>query len=204
MATTHRSGQTLQPGQGSFSASYLRAENLEDPHEESVQLICVDARVGATRGFDVGFGHSLDVSEVNENRFSTVWGDMRWQLSNYENTVGKPTFSMGFMKGYVYHEDVKIHITTFPFWLSIPASDYVTAYCLYRHELISDCFIPTSLMGPRRMLVLGAEFALNPPSSDRWTPKVGLSIGTYNALAGGDGDPGLTINVGFTFDSPYR
>lgn len=33
---------------------------------------------------------------------------------------------------------------------------------------------------------------------------IGFAIGTFNSLAGGDGDNGLILNFGFTLESPVR
>lgn len=205
IATTHRSAKTLDPGQFSLSGSYLRAENLEEGDAEPVQLIALDSRFGLIRGLDMGFMHTWDVSKDNENMYATYWGDFKVQLTNRDNITGKPIFSLGLMKGHVYHEDAKYHITTFSPMLSIPIDEYVTPFMIYRHELIRQKkFLPDDFDDPRRMFVLGMEVNLLKPAPKRWIPKLGLSIGTYNSLDGGEGDDGLTLNFGLSIDSPQR
>jgi len=204
IASSHRTARTLDGGQVSVSGSYLRAENLDESDATPIQLFALDARLGATRGMDFGIMHTWDISSDNGNQFATFWGDFKVQLTNRDNIVGQPIFSLGLMKGYVYPEGSDVHITSFPLMLSLPVSETVTPTLMYRHELVSEDFIPSSFSDPRSTFSLGAEFCLQKPSTDNWTPKLGISVGTFNSLAGGDGDRGLILNLGFSIDAPLR
>lgn len=204
IASSVRTARTLHTGQASIGGSYLRAEDAERIGQTPVQLLSLDGRIGITEGLDGGIMHTWDLTQGNENKYATIWGDVKWQLTNLDNSVGKPIFSLGLMKGYVYDESVKLHITTLPIMLSVPVSDYVTPTLTYRHELISEDFIPQSLEDPRSTWSLGAEINLTKPDETKWIPKVGFAIGTFNSLMGGDsGDRGLIFNVGLTVDSPW-
>lgn len=204
IASSHRTARTLDEGQVSFGGSYLRAEDTEDSKATPIQLLAIDGRVGVARGLDFGLMHTWDITEKNENQFATMWGDVKVQLSNRDNIIGKPIFSLGLMKGYVYDQNIKDHITSVPFMLSVPVSDYLTPTLMYRHEIISRDFVPSSLDNPRSTWSLGMEIDLMKPSSQSWTPKLGLSVGTFNSLTGGPGDRGLILNVGLSVDSPRK
>jgi hypothetical protein len=204
IASAHRSGRTLDSGQFSVSGSYLRAENMEESDAEQVQLVALDGRFGLIRGLDMGVMHTWDISKDNDNMFATFWGDFKVQLTNRDNLIGRPIFSTGLMKGYVYDENAELHITTLPVWLSIPVNEYLTPYFMYRFEKVSDDFMPEDLEDERSTFVLGTEINLVRPTPHRWMPKLGLSIGTFNSLMGGEGDRGLTLNLGLCVDSPRR
>jgi hypothetical protein len=204
IASTHRGPQTLAPKQASLGAGYTRAENLEESNAEPVQLVALDARLGLEKGVDAGLMHTWDISSGNENAFATVWGDIKFQVCNKDNITGRPIFSFAIQKGYIYDEEIDAHITSIPLMLGFPVNDNVTPFLLYKHELFSEDFFPEILEGPRRTFALGVEMNLRRPESGKWTPKMGVCVGRFNALAGGDGDPGLIINVGFSIDSPVE
>ncbi len=205
IATSHRSGKTLRPGQASFSVSYLQAENLEESGTEPVRLFAADARFGVARGFDLGLMHTWDLTQDNENAFATGWFDLKGQLTNLENDMGQPIFTIGIRKGYVYDDEIDTHITCLPLTLSVPVSSRVTPFFTYRHEIFSEGFLPSELEGPRRSFILGCEIDASRDARDRWSPLLGFNIGTFNGLAGGDEeDRGLTLNVGVGVTSPGR
>ena len=204
IASAHRSGKVLDPGQVSMSGSYLRAENTEEPDATPVQLLAADCRVGVFRGFDLGVMHTWDVSQHNENRYATIWSDFKVQLTNRDNRLRRPIISTGLMKGYVYHSDAELHITTLPLMLSFPVNQRVTPFFTYRFEKVSDDFVPDDLEDERSTFLLGMEFNLIRPRPGEWTPKLGVSVGTFNSLMGGEGDRGLTLNLGLCLDSPMR
>ena len=201
IASMHRSAKTLDQGQYSFSGSYLRAENLDESDAEPIQLGSFDARMGVTKGVDLGLMHTWDFSKDNENRYATFWGDVKFQLTNKENTIYQPIFSTGLMKGYVYDEHAKYHITTLPLMFSIPVSEKNIPFFVYRYEIISKDFIPDDFENPRHTFALGMEMALGSPDSKSVIPKLGFSIGHFNSLLGGEGDSGLILNLGFMFDT---
>jgi hypothetical protein len=203
IATTHRSAKTLEPGQFSLGAGYVQAENLEES-TDSIQLVSVDARVGTGRGFDMGLMHTWDVTSENEGVFATFWGDCKWQLTNREYLFNKIILSTGLMKGYVYDEEAKFHITTLPVYLSLPLNERFTPYFIYRFELIGEEFIPSSLRNPRHTFALGVEANLWKYDPTRIMPKLGLSIGTMNSLLGGSGDQELIFNLGLSIDTPIK
>jgi hypothetical protein len=141
------------------------------------------------------------VTDGNEGSFNTVWGDVKVQITNRDNAVGSPILSLGLQKGYVY--DPEIHVTSLPAMLSVRLNSSLTATALYRFELLSDGFIPSSVENPRHVLGLGFSAALADETSGNWIPRVGLFVGTFNSLTGDpDGDNGLIMNLGLSFDSP--
>jgi hypothetical protein len=204
IASMHRSGKTLDPGQASFSASYVRAEDLDNSNAEPVQLVAVDSRFGIANGMDIGLAHTWDVSKGNNNTYATFWGDVKFQLTNKDNQIGKPIFSSGLMKGYIYDKNAKLHVTTIPVILSLPVSDRMTPFIIYRYELIRNDFIPGDLKNPRHTFAVGIEMSLSEPTIGKPTSKIGFSIGTFNSLTGGKGDNGLTLNLGLIFDTPRK
>ncbi len=205
IASSVRTAKTLHSGQASIGASYLRAEDAQSSGETPVQLLSLDGRIGITKGLDGGIMHTWDITQGNKNTYATIWGDVKWQLTNLDNSAGKPIISLGLMKGYVYDESAMFHVTTLPIMLSLPINDYVTPTLTYRHELIGKEFIPLSLEDPRSTWSLGAEINLTKPNQTKWIPKVGFAIGTFNSLMGGEsGDRGLIFNIGLTVDSPWR
>jgi hypothetical protein len=201
IASSIRSAKTVQPGQASLSGGYMRAIDLEESDADPLDLLDLNGRVGLGRGVDFGIAHTFDLTADNESQFNTIWADVKVQLSNRDNEIGEPTFSLGFMKGIVY--DPELHITTLPLMLSIPVSEYITPTLQYRFSLISGDFFPTSFEDPRHVVTLGAEFNLTKPNPENWTPKIGFAVGFFNSLTGGEGDSGLTLNLGFILDSPF-
>ncbi|HSD64006.1 MAG TPA: hypothetical protein VLB50_09410, partial [Ignavibacteriaceae bacterium] len=73
----------------------------------------------------------------------------------------------------------------------------------YRITFLSDGFIPEDFENPRHEVTIGLEYSFNNQNTDKWNPKIGFAIGTFNSLAGGDGDQGLILNLGFTLESPF-
>ncbi|MFC1563612.1 hypothetical protein ACFL6G_01690 [candidate division KSB1 bacterium] len=204
IASMHRSGKTLDAKQASFSGSYLRANNLEESDAEPVKLIALDSRLGIGYKVDIGLAHTFDISKNNDNAFNTIWGDVRIQLTNRDNQIGRPILTSGIMKGYIYDKDTKLHVTTFPFILSFPVSDRFTPFVKYRFELIKDDFIPDTFKEPRHTFAAGFEFDFSGPSSTNIIPKIGFTIGTFNSLTGGEGNRGLILNFGFILDLPKK
>ena len=204
IATSHRSARTLDPGQFSVSGSYVNAQDLEEADADAIHLIALEGRIGAARGLDLGLAHTWDITSGNDGAYSTFWGDMKVQLANKENVIGRPAFSLGLMKGYVYHEDVDLHISSLPVILSVPMNDRVTPFVSYRLELMSEDFIPDTFESPRHSLILGSEFLLSDSETGGPTPKLGVSVGLLNSLAGGEGDNVLTLNAGLSLDGPSK
>jgi hypothetical protein len=201
IASAHRSAKTIKPGEISIGGSYLLAKNMEESGAEPIHLMALDSRVGIARGFDMGIMHTWDFSNDNDNAFATFWGDFKVQLTNRDNSILKPIFSIGLMKGYVYHEDAETHITTYPFMFGIPLNESfnVTPFFIYRFELISEEFVPKD-SEIRHTFALGIEANMREQGPHRLTPKFGFSIGTFNSLAGGEGDNGLILNIGLSVD----
>lgn len=202
LATSHRSPKTLRPGQVSVSGSYLRAEDLDDPDDDAVNLIAAEVRAGVIRGMDLGLAHTWDVSG-GCGAYSTVWGDLKLQLTNRDNRIMKPILSTGLIKGYVYKDVAKLHITSLPVMVGIPVKDWITPFALYRHEFIQESFLSNNFEDLRQWFCAGAEFTLAKPAAGKGIPKLGVSIGTFNSIDGSEGgDSGLTLNVGLSIDSP--
>ena len=82
--------------------------------------------------------------------------------------------------------------------------EYLTPYFIYRFEVISEDFISNNFEDPRHTFALGLEINLRKPDPHKFTPKLGLSVGTYNSLLGGDGDQGLILNLGLTIDTSIK
>ena len=207
IATTYHVAKTLEPGQGSLSAGYMQARSIEEISEEPVQLVGFNGRIGISRGFDLGTEYTWDISKENENAFATIWGDCKYQITNKSNELGKPILSTGLLKGYVYDEEAKTHISSLPVMLSIPINDRITSTLMYRYELLSDEFIPSHreyFENPRHTFALGLECGLSQPDYNKWNPKLALSVGTLNSLVGGEGDNVLILNFGLILNSPYK
>lgn len=204
IASSHRSARTVEPRRVSMSAGYSHVSNLEESSEKPIQLADVDVRTGLAKGIDLGFEHTWDVSENHNGAYSSVWGDVKFQLTNRENEVGQPILSVGLLKGYAYKCNAKTHFTGFPLFLSMRATDRITASLFYRHEYLSEDFAPSKFKKPRTTFGGGLELALADESKGFWVPKLGLSVSTFNALCGGEGDNGLVVNLGLSLDSPLR
>jgi hypothetical protein len=206
IASSFHSARTLEPGQVSLSGGYMHAINIERGDQEPLRFGTLEARVSPLRRMDFGVQHTFDFITGSEGQYNTVWGDFRYQITNASNEPYTPILTAGLMKGYVYHEDAQLHLTSIPIVLSLPINETVTPTVMYRHEFISDGFLPEEdeWSHPRRFFSVGAEIALAKPDSRQWIPKIGVSIGTFNSIGGDGGDSGLTLNVGFTFDSPHR
>ena len=199
-ATSYRTAKTQEPKQFAIGAGYMHLENLENSEADGIDLLNVDLRYGIAKGFDAGLAHTFDITSNNGSSLSTVWGDFKVQLSKRDNEIGKPIFSLGLIKGYVY--DPEVHITSIPLMLSLPINEQLTPTLQYRFTQASDEFLPTEFEDPRHEFSLGLEYSFTKPSSDNWTPKVGFAVGTFNSLIGGEGDRGLLLNFGFTLESP--
>jgi hypothetical protein len=204
IATTYHVAKTLEPGQGSLSTGYMQARSFEDLSEDPVQLIGFNGRIGVAKGFDLVAEYSLDITKENENAFATIWGDCKIQLTNRDNELLKPIISTGLLKGYVYDEEAKIHISPLPVIFSLPINDQITSTIMYRYELFSEGFTPISLENPRHAFALGLEYSLLKPDYNKWNSKLAISIGTLNPLFGDEGDRVLLINFGLIFNSPYK
>lgn len=203
IATAHRGPRTLASGQVSVAGSYMRASLTEDAAgSEPVQLITADARAGVGGGVDMGAAYTRDITSENEGLYSSIWGDLKWQLSNRANRPGVPILTLGLLKGYVYDENVQTHITSLPLMLGVPAGDRVTPFILYRYELLSDAFVPASFEEPRHAVLLGTEFLLGEASKGP-IPRIGIGVGWMSSLAG-DGDPLLLLNLGVGVDTQRR
>ncbi|MCK4410034.1 MAG: hypothetical protein KAW67_08105 [Candidatus Eisenbacteria sp.] len=203
VASSHRSGKTLDQGQVSMGIAYDGLHNIEESEADMIQLLAVDGRVGVVNGLDVGVAHTWDVTALAEGAFSTWWGDAKWQLTNKDNVVGRPILSLGIIKGYAYHEDAKTHITSFPVMFSLPISETTTSYFIYRFENLTEDFIPEEWEYPRHGFFLGSERELG-GSDGGFTPVLGVDIGLMNSLYGGEGDMVLVLNAGVSFNSPSK
>ena len=107
-ATTHRGPRTLDPGQVSGSASYLRFKGTEaDPDDDLRELVGVEGRVGLLKGIDIGFMRTFDISEgvESDEGIDTYWFDSKFQLINRGNLLNKPTVSLGYGFGKLVNED---------------------------------------------------------------------------------------------------
>jgi hypothetical protein len=91
--------------------------------------------------------------------------------------------------------------------LGIPLNERFIPTLLYRYELISEGFIPDggSFDSPRHTFALGFEYDVIKPDPSKWSPKIALSLGTLNSLAGGSEDDNvLFFNFGIKINSPLN
>jgi len=207
IGTTLQVSKTLKPGQVEASAGYMQARSFDEFSETPVQLFGINGRVGIINNLDAGIEHTFDISEGNEGAFKTIWGDAKWQLTNKNNEFNKLTFSTGLLKGYAYDEEAEIHFTSLPLYFSLPVNDRLTPTFMYRYGLLNDDFFPNSdsFDNPRHTFSLGLEYCLKKPDPQKWTPKLGIGIGTMNSLTGDpDGDNLFLISFGFKFTSPIK
>lgn len=207
IATTHQAARTLDPGQASFSGSYLQTENLHESEAEPVRFLEVGTRVGIIQGMDAGLSHAWDFTTDNENAFNTLWGDIKVQFTNRNNLLRKPTVSLGLLKGYVYEagDDEVFHITSLPLTMDYAVNNAFRPFMFYRYELVREDFIPDNIYeNIRHSVGVGAEISLKRQTASGWDPKLGVAVGRFNSLAGGDGDSGLTLNIGLTIKTPLR
>ncbi len=202
IAGSYRSGKTLEQGQVSVGGSYTGANNMEEDEADMIQLVALDGRVGIVNGLDAGIMHTWDITSDNEGLFSTLWGDIKWQMTNRDCVSGRPILALGLMKGFVYDDAADTHITSIPVSVSVPTTGGVTPFFLYRFEQMSDDFIPDSFAEPRHAFFLGSEFDIGSRTEGSWTPRLGLSIGTLNSLGGGEGERHLVLSAGISADSP--
>lgn len=200
IASSYKTAKTVEKNQVALSGGYMHLKNLDNSNADGINLIDLNMRYGLSKNFDMGLANTFDVSSGNGTSLSTFWGDLKWQLSNHDNEIGKPIVSLGITKGYVY--DPQVHLTSFPLMLSIPINDNITPTLQYRYTLASNDFLPSSFEDPRHEFSFGLEYSFSKSSPDKWTPKLGFAVGTFNSLAGGDGDSGLILNFGLTLESP--
>lgn len=202
IASSYRTAKTVEKNQVALGGGYMRVENMDNSEADPIDLIDANLRYGLTKGIDIGIANTFDVSKGEGTSLSTFWGDLKLQLTNRDNEIGKPILSLGLIKGYVY--DPEIHMTSLPIMLSIPLNENFIPTLQYRYTLNSNNFIPEDFDNPRHEFSFGLEYTFYKPSPERWTPKIGFAIGTFNSLAGGEGDNGLILNFGFTLESPVK
>lgn len=208
LATGYRGPRTLGPGQFSVGAGYTHATLNDVDDADAARLLHVDGRVGLGGGADLGLAHTSDLTEDSDGAFSTFWGDARFQLSNRENRVGVPIFTLGIAKGFLYKEDLDIHVTSLPLQLGVPVHERVTPWLLYRPDFLSDDFFPDgdSFENPRHTIMIGSEFALA-GSESSVVPRLGIGVGWVSSLTGfdeGDEESLTMFQVGITIETPRR
>lgn len=204
--TTLQTARTKAPGQAELSAGYMNVKSIDEFDEDAVQLIGINGRVGVARSFDMGLAHSFDITKDTEGMGHTIWGDAKYQFSNKDNENMKLTFSSGLVKGYVYDSDVQTHLTSFPFYFSLPVNNRLTPTFLYRYRLGSEGFIPDSesFDNAGHLFALGFEYCFQEPDQSKWIPKLAVSIGTLQDFSSDSDDSGsFILNFGLKFDSPF-
>ena len=202
VASSHRSGKTLDQGQVSVGIAYDGLLNMENSEADVIHLFALDGRAGVVRGLDVGAAHTWDITPGNDGSFATWWGDAKVQLNNLDNVPDQPILSLGVMKGYAYQECAETHITSFPVTVSLPTSETTTLYFTYRFENTSEDFVPDEWEALRHAFFFGSEMELG--SNGEFTPVLGADIGFMNSLYGGEGDMALVFNVGVSYNSPSK
>ena len=201
IASSYQTAETLEPKQVSVGVGLMRAENMDNEEADAIDLLDLGLRYGAARGFDFGLAYTRDISAESEGALSTVWGDLKFQLTNTDNEPQKLQLGLGLIKGYV--SDYETHVTSIPLRLSIPIDDHFMPTLQYRLTFLSDGFLPTDFENPRHEVALGLEYSFN-NHSDSWNTKIGAAVGLFNSLTGGDGDQGLIMNLGITVESPIH
>jgi hypothetical protein len=129
------------------------------------------------------------------------------QNSAQKNDIGdnKPVLSTGLLKGYIYDPDIKLHVTSLPFYFGYDHNRSITSTLFFRYELIREGFIPSEIFrNPRLHLGSSIQFKLMEDNSVRWQLKFSLGVGYFNSLSGDPEDSsGLTFNAGIFIDSPF-
>ena len=197
-ATTHRGPQTLKPGGFSASGGYLRFTDAEDSGDDPGELVQVEGRVGVARGIDIGYMRTFEISEGVEagEGIDTHWFDAKFQLSNRDNVLSKPTLALGYGFGKLVNED--------DFWVN---SLYLTLgsyhekgaiFYSFRYETFSDeiKLLPSWVWEEpfdeiRKAHIIGLELQLIP----NLYPVV--EIGRFYDDGFGDGLNVITIGVNY-------
>ncbi|MFQ6617613.1 MAG: hypothetical protein ACE5QV_02895 [Fidelibacterota bacterium] len=166
-ATIHRGPRTLNPGQVSASASYLRFKGTKaEPEDNPVELIGFEGRVGVLKGLDIGYMRTIDISEnVKDEGIDTYWFDAKLQILNRINTLNKPTMSLGYGFGKVINfED--FWVNTLYISLGVQ-TELMTLFYSFRYEVLDDeiNWIPTwawekDFDDIRKAHILGLEYEM--------------------------------------------
>lgn len=198
-ATTHRGPRTLDPGQGSVSASYLRLKGTDtDSDDDPGELVSVEGRVGIVKGIDVGFMRSFEISKGVESGegIDTYWFDAKFQLINHDNLLNKPTLSFGYGFGKLINED--------DFWVNTlylslgTQTNKVSYFYSFRYETFDDKinWVPSWAWEEdfdeiRKAHIIGLEYEVNQ------SVKPVIEIGRFYDEDFGDGLNVLTAGVNF-------
>ena len=168
-ATTHRGPRTLDPGQLSASASYLRLKMADaDAESDPGELIAIEGRVGLMRGLDIGFMRSFDITEgvESENGMDSYLLDTKVQLLNRDNIMNRPTLSLGYGLGKWANEE-EIWVNTLYLLLGVQ-SNKATFFYSFRYENLDDelnfspaWVVDASFDELNKAHVLGIEYAIN-------------------------------------------
>lgn len=199
IAATTRSPKVLDSGQVSSGISYMDG-SVED-EDAPLRLAAIDARVGLPGGTDMGLMHTWDLTQDNDGVFGTAWWDFRAQLGGRNGRTGTPYLTTGLGKGFVYDPDAELHITTLPVALGMEVTPSFRPFILYRLEFVSEDFLG-DFSDPRHSLFLGMEMDL--VRGTAVVPKLGLSLGVMNSLAGGGGEDVVLVNAGLTVTAGPR
>ena len=196
-ATTHRGPRTLDPGQVSGSASYLRFKGTEaDPDDDLGELVGVEGRVGLLKGIDIGFMRTFDISEgvESDEGIDTYWFDSKFQLLNRNNLLNEPTMSFGYGFGKLVNED-DFWVNTLYLLLGMQ-SNKASFFYSFRYETFDEeiNWIPSwawkeDFNEIRKAHIIGIEYEINQ------NVKPVIEIGRFYYDDFGDGLNMLTAGV---------
>ncbi|HET6513311.1 MAG TPA: hypothetical protein VFH43_14045 [Candidatus Kapabacteria bacterium] len=203
ISSSQRTARTLQPKQVTPTVSIGMLTHAEA--EEPIFLNDIGLHAGVAKGVELGIAHTAHLNPDESIPFSAFWFDSKFQLLNRDNEQGKVAISLGLSKGFVYDDDAEVHITSLPITFSTDLSARTSAFLSYRPEFVSRDFMPDgeSTEDPRHSFHVGIEGALAKPDRERWTPRLNLSVGLVNKLAGGGDMDIFVVGLGLHLDSPF-
>ncbi|MFQ6673459.1 MAG: hypothetical protein ACE5GH_01585 [Fidelibacterota bacterium] len=166
-ATTHRGPRTLDPGQISGGASYLRFKNTDaDPDDDPGELVGLDGRVGVVKGVDIGYMRTLDITEgvEGDDGIDTHWFDAKFQILNRNNEPDRPTLSLGYGFGkLVNQEDFWVNSLSLSLGTEV---ERASLFYSFRYETVDDemKLVPSwaweeKFEDVRKAHILGLEYA---------------------------------------------
>jgi hypothetical protein len=203
ISTSQRTARTLQPKQVTPTVSVGMLTNAEA--DEPIWLNDVGLHAGVAKGVELGIAHTAHLNPEEDITFNSLWFDSKFQLLNRDNTQGKLALALGLSKGYVYNERAEVHITSLLITFSTDLSERTALFLSYRPEFLSEDLAPNgdSFEEPRHSFHIGMEGALSKPDRERWTPRLNLSVGLVNKLAGGGDMDIFVVGLGLHLDSPF-
>jgi len=200
ITTARRSPVAIKPEDLSIGASYSRGYHVDDQTGYHMSLLTIDFRRGMGRGMDWGLIWTYDWTDNNGSRFSTIWADYRWQLTNREATPYKPMVSLGYALGMNYKQSNRDWTVSFPAVVGMKF-EKITAMLNARLDYISNTISPIPQAGtaPRTIWGIGWEIPLA-PDKNGYGRRFDIEIERVNSLWGGPGMDGVLFNFTANWD----